>query len=70
MKVGIKSFHVDMEVKNKGIEFEVYDNGEGGAFRGDCIVSKTGLTWCEGKKQRKNGTHVTWNEFIAWMNED
>jgi hypothetical protein len=66
MKVSIKSFEVDMDVKTNGIEFEVYEND--GTFRGDCILTKTGLIWCEGKTQRKNGTKASWDEFIEWMN--
>lgn len=66
MKVSIKSFDVQMDVKNKGIEFQVYDNAD--TFRGDCIVTKTGLIWCERKTQRKNGVPVSWDDFIAWMN--
>lgn len=66
MKVGIKSFDVNMEVKNNGIEFEVYDNDD--KFRGDLIVTKKGVIWCEGRKRRKNGVAVSWNEFIDWMN--
>ncbi len=41
MKVSIKSFDVQMDVKNKGIEFQVYDNDNN--FRGDCIVTKANL---------------------------
>jgi hypothetical protein len=66
MKVAIKDFDVQMEVKNNGIEFEVYDND--GTFRGDCYLTKTGLIWCEGKTSRQNGVKVTWAEFIEWMN--
>lgn len=68
MRVSIKSFEVDMDVKTNGIEFDVYENGENGAHRGDCILTKTGLTWCEGRTRRANGKKVTWNEFIEWMN--
>ncbi len=68
MKVSIKKFDVAMDVKTNGIEFDVYDND--GTFRGDCIVTKTGITWCEGKVQRKNGVKVSWDDFIAWMNDD
>lgn len=68
MKVSIKSFDVAMEVKNKGIELDVYDNDD--TFRGDLIVTKTGLIWCEGRKRRENGVKVSWNEFIGWMNSD
>ena len=66
MKVSIKDFGVDMEVKNRGIEFEVHDNA--GTFKGDCYVTKSGLIWCEGKTQKKNGIRVSWDEFIDWMN--
>ena len=64
MKVSIKSFDVHMEVKNSGIEFEVYGND---GHRGDCILTKTGLIWCEGRKRRENGVKVSWEEFIEWM---
>jgi hypothetical protein len=65
MKVSIKSFDVQMDVKNNGIEFEVYDSA--GKFLGDCIVTKKGLIWCRGKTSRKNGVKVSWQEFIDWM---
>jgi hypothetical protein len=68
MKVGIKKFSVDMDVKTSGIEFEVYENGPNGAHRGDCILTKTGLIWCEGRTRRANGKQVSWNDFIDWMN--
>ena len=66
MKVQIKDFDVQMEVKNNGIEFEVYDNA--GVHRGDCFVTKTGLIWCEGRTRKANGKKVAWDEFIDWMN--
>lgn len=68
MKVSIKKFDVEMEVKNKGIEFDVY-SPNGADHLGDCIVTKTGLIWCEGRERRANGVSVTWAQFIAWMNE-
>ena len=68
MKVGIKKFNVDMDVKNKGIEFTVYAND--GTFRGDLVVSKTGLVWCEGKTQVANGVKISWDDFIDFMNAD
>ncbi len=66
MKVSIKDFGVDMEVKNRGIEFEMHYNA--GTFKGNCYVTKSGLIWCEGKTQKKNGIRVSWDEFIDWMN--
>jgi len=65
MKVSIKDFQVAMEIKNNGIEFEVYDNAD--KFLGDCVVTKTGLTWCKGKTARENGAKITWRDFIAQM---
>ncbi len=66
MKVSIKSFDVGMEVKNNGIEFDVSEPN-GGDRLGDCIVTKSGLTWCKGKTARENGVKVSWKEFIKWM---
>ena len=69
MKVSIKSFDVKMEIKNKGIEFEVHDT-KGKKHLGDCIVTKTGLTWCKGKTAPENGKKITWNKFIELMQSD
>lgn len=66
MKVAIKKFSVEMDVRNSGIEFEVRDTKD--VFKGDLVVTKSGLTWCEGKQQVKNGTKVSWDDFIDWMN--
>ena len=66
MKVRIKDFKVDMEVKNTGIEFEVRDNKDD--FLGDCFVTKTGITWCQGKTKQENGKKISWQDFITWAN--
>ncbi len=66
MKVAIKSFDVEMDVKTKGIEFEIY-TPDGKEFLGDVILTKTGLIWCRGKTARANGISVSWNEFIETM---
>lgn len=65
MKVGIKNLSVEMEVKNKGVEFDVYD-GQGN-FLGDMFVVKSGLIWCKGRTKKENGVKVSWEEFIEWM---
>jgi hypothetical protein len=66
VKVTIKSFDVDMEVKNNGMELDIYEP-DGTTFLGDVIVTKTGLIWCKGKTSRAKGMKVTWKEFIERM---
>ena len=65
MNVSIKSFDVEMNVKNKGVEFQVSDPA--GKFLGDCIVTKTGLTWYKGKTRPPNGKKIKWDDFIALL---
>lgn len=65
MKVSIKDLNVSMEIKNKGMELDVYDNQEN--HLGDLILTKSGLTWCKGRKRKENGVQVSWTEFIDWM---
>lgn len=67
MKVNIRTFSVDMKVKNNGIKFEVRDNDD--TFRGNCYLTRTGITWCEGRTTRANGNAISWNDFINRMNE-
>ncbi len=67
MKVTIKDFAVDMQVKTNGVEFEVRDNSE--EHLGDLVVTKTNLIWCQGRTTRKNGVKVPWKQFITWMEE-
>lgn len=65
MKVSVKDFAVSMEIKNKGIELDVYDNK--GKHLGDLVVTKTGLTWCKGKTTQQNGKKISWDAFIAYV---
>jgi hypothetical protein len=65
MKIGIKDLAVSMEVKNKGVEFEVHDND--GQFLGDLVVSKARLVWCPGKTGVDNGHRINWTDFIEFM---
>ena len=62
MKVSIKSFDVKMDVKTKGVEFQVYDNKDN--FLGDLIITKSNLIWCQGKTKRANGKKMKWRDFI------
>lgn len=63
MNVKIKNFDVDVDVKQKGIEFEVR-TPNGDSQLGDCYLTMTGLIWCPGKTVKKNGVKVAWQEFI------
>lgn len=65
MKVSIKDLAVTMEIKNKGVELDVYDNN--GKHLGDLVVTKTSLTWCKGKTKVANGIKISWKEFIDYM---
>ena len=65
MKVSIKKLNVEMEVKNKGIEFDIYSTKD--EFLGDVIINRKGITWCKGKQAAKNGVQVDWAKFITWM---
>ena len=65
MKVSIKSFDVEMDVKSKGIEFEVRDPK--GNLLGDCYLTMTGLVWCKGRTAKENGKRISWQDFIATM---
>ena len=62
LKVLIKSFDINMEVKSKGIEFEVR-KADGTSQLGDCYLTKTGLTWCEGQTTKANGVKISWNDL-------
>lgn len=66
MKVLIKEFGLDMEVKTKGIELEIR-SPDGKKQVGDLVVTKTKIIWCKGRTTRENGVSVTWDNFIAWM---
>lgn len=64
MKVMIKSFDVEMQVKSNGIELEVH-SPNGKEQIGDCYATMTGLVWCVGRKGRLNGVEVSWSDFIT-----
>ncbi len=64
-KVSIKSFDVDMDVKNNGVEFDVSHND--GSHKGDLYVTKVGLIWCPGKTLRENGKKISWHDFAEYI---
>lgn len=66
MDVSIKSFDVEMDVKNKGIELEIREPGNGPRL-GDLIITKSHLIWCKGKTGRNNGDKIKWSEFVEMV---
>ena len=66
MDVSVKSFDVEMQIKNLGIEFEVRDTN--GNHLGDLILSRARLEWCEGRTHRNNGKQISWEDFRELMN--
>ena len=65
MRVSIKDISVDMNIKTRGMELDVYDND--GSHLGDLVVTKARLTWCPGRTKPQNGKKITWHEFIKMM---
>jgi hypothetical protein len=68
MNVSIKSFEVEMKIKNNGIELEVSDTNN--KHLGDLFITKTQLIWCKGKRGRKTGITINWDDFIKYMQND
>jgi len=68
MKVTIKSFDVGMDVKTKGIEFQVH-SPDGAKHLGDIVLNNRGLTWCKGRTTPAKGTKVSFTEFIEWAEQ-
>ena len=69
MKIGIKTFNVNMNVKSTGIEFEIR-SPDGNQQLGDCYLTMTGLVWRKGKTKKKNGVMISWSDFIEVMTTD
>ena len=64
MKVWIKSFDVEMQVKQNGIELEVRST-DGKTQLGDCYATMTGLVWCKGKVTKKHGIKLKWDDLAT-----
>lgn len=69
MKVSIKQFNVEMEVKNNGIEFEVR-SPDGTKHLGDLVLTKSALVWCPGQTRYENGHRIPWQDFIKLAEEN
>ena len=69
MKVWITSLDAEQQLKNNGMQLDIY-SPDGGERLGDLTVTKSKLIWCKGKKHKKNGAEVSWAKFIEWMESD
>lgn len=69
MKVWIKSFDVEMQVKQSGIELEVRSN-DGANQLGDCYATMTGLVWCKGRTTKKHGVKLKWGDLALLCASD
>lgn len=65
MKVSVKDLAVSMDLGNKGIQLDVYDNQD--KFLGDLRIGKATIEWCKGKTRSGNGTEVSWKDLIEWF---
>lgn len=66
MKVWITELNAEQQLKNNGMQLDVY-SPDGKTRLGDLTITKTKLVWCAGKIRKKNGVEVSWDDFIAWM---
>ena len=58
-------------IKTAGIEIAVTNTkGKGGNLRGRLVVSNTNLEWWpSGVQLKKNSKQITWEKFIAFMED-
>ena len=56
---------MDLAVGSTGVEFQV--NHDGKQF-GDCLISSTKLTWCQGRTRKENGVGVSWKDLSTILN--
>jgi hypothetical protein len=64
MKVYIKKFGVDMQVKNRAIELAVYSEDDK-EHLGDLVINKANLIWCPGQtRPKKGGIAMHWVKSI------
>jgi hypothetical protein len=69
MKVWIKSFDVEMQVKQNGVELEVR-SADGSTQLGDCYATMTGLVWCKGRITKSNGVKLKWDDLALLCTSD
>lgn len=68
MNVGIKDLSVNMDLGNKGVEFDIYDST--GNHLGDLRIGKAKIEWCRGRTRRGNGVQKSWHEIIRLLEKD
>ena len=67
MEVVITDLGIPLEVKTRGIDFEVRDNS--GSLLGHLKLTSTKLEWRNRGIHRGNGIEIEWEDFIELMND-
>lgn len=67
MEVKIADLGIPLDVKTRGIDFEVNDNS--GHLLGHLKLTSTKLEWRNRVIHRGNGIEIEWEDFIALMNK-
>ena len=65
MQVGVAMDEVTITLGNKGVTFQVADNG--GKHRGNLRVGRATVEWRKGKTQKGNGKKMSFDKFIELM---
>jgi len=68
MNVHLKKLQNEIEVKNNGVEFGIWDTAD--THLGDILCPKR-LVWsgAKGRKTPKGGgKSISWEKFISWTN--
>ncbi len=68
MKITIKDLSAFKELGNNGITFDVVDND--GNRLGDLRLGKGKIEWCKGRKHAGNGVEKTWQQLIAFFENE
>jgi len=56
-----------MELGNKGIELDIYDNAH--KHLGDIRIGKATVEWCRGKTNIGNGIKKSWWDIIQFFEQ-
>jgi hypothetical protein len=52
-----------LQLKQNGVELEI-KSPDGKTHYGDCFITMTGVIWCKGRKPKKSGVKVDWEQLM------